>query len=79
MRPIAEVERSIQMLVYDDRAASQRRFPTHRFNLQSQILKAHGVVPVHRAFKLQREDALQFPLPICPKGAARETTTEKDV
>ena len=41
-------------------AAGQRASPLHRFNLQLQILKADGVVAVHCALKLQREDQVQI-------------------
>src|ERR1700691_2167417 len=72
VRPIAEAQGSIQMLVHHHRAARQGASPAHRLDLQSQIFKTHRVVPVHCAFELQRKDALQvFPrygtnaLPVC--------------
>ena len=43
-------------------AARQRRSPAHPLDLQAQILKAHRVVAVHAAFKLQREYPFQVTL-----------------
>ena len=69
MRSIAETQSSIQVLVHRDGAAGQRAPPAHRFNLQDQVLKAHRIVPVHRALELQRKDALQIFAPIGHKGS----------
>ena len=38
------------------RATWQRAAPAHPLDLQTQVLKAHRVVAVHRALKLQREE-----------------------
>ena len=59
MRPVGEADASIQVLMHHDVAAGQRA-SLHRFNLQLQILKADGIVAVHRALKLQREDQVQI-------------------
>jgi hypothetical protein len=53
VRPIAETQGSIQVLVHDHGAAGQRAPPAHRFDLQSQVLKADRIVPVHDALELQ--------------------------
>src|SRR5260370_41920642 len=47
------------MLMHPDRAARQGRAPAQRFDLQAEVLKAHGVVPIHRTLKLQAENELQ--------------------
>src|SRR5271166_3027217 len=59
MRPVGKADRPVQMLMHYHVAARQRPPPVHPFNLQLQILKADGVVAVHRALKLQREDQVQ--------------------
>src|SRR5713226_4935739 len=47
------------MLMHLHRAAGQGRAPTHRLDLQAEMLKAHGVVPIHRPLKLQAEREVQ--------------------
>src|SRR5690349_7651979 len=71
VRPIAEAQAPIQVLVHGHGAARQRRPPAHGLDLQSQVLKADRVVPVHRALELQRKDALQVLAPIGHKGTAQ--------
>ena len=39
----------------------QGRAPTHRLDLQAEMLKAHGVVPIYRPLKLQAEREVQVP------------------
>ena len=46
----------VQMLVHHHRATRQTRSPSHRFDLQAEILEADRVVPVHRTLELQGED-----------------------
>ena len=60
MRPVGEADGAIQVLMNHDIAARQRASPLHPLNLQLQVLKADGVVAVHRALKLQREDQVQI-------------------
>src|SRR5271157_2389618 len=60
MRPVGEADGSVQMLVNYDIAARQRPSPVHPLNLQLQVLKADGVVPVYRPLKLQAEDQVQI-------------------
>src|SRR6266566_834457 len=60
MRSVRQADRSIQMLMHGYRAARQAGSPTHRFDLQAEVLKADRVVPVHRALELQREDEIQI-------------------
>ena len=59
MRPVGEADGSVQVLMNHDIAARQRSSPVHPFNLQLQVLKADGVVSVHRRLKLQGEDQVQ--------------------
>src|SRR5216684_858364 len=59
------------MLMHSHRAASQAGSPTYRFNLQTEVLKADRVVPVHRALELQREDEIQISAAPGYKRAAR--------
>src|ERR1035441_2926439 len=47
MRPVGEADGPIQMLVNHDVAAGQRSSPVHPLDLQTQLLKADRVVPVH--------------------------------
>src|SRR5216683_5373744 len=70
MRPIAETQSAVQMLVCNYAATSERAPPLHRFNLQAQVLKADGIVAVDRTFELQRENASQVALGARHKGAA---------
>ncbi|HVR25389.1 MAG TPA: hypothetical protein VMU26_18960 [Candidatus Polarisedimenticolia bacterium] len=70
MRSVAQAESSIQILVQEDAATSQRAAPLHERDLQGEILKADGVVAIHRAFKLQRQNLLQIALVTGHKGAA---------
>ena len=58
MRSVRQADRSIQMLMQGYRAARQAGSPTHRFDLQAEVLKADRVVPVHRALELQRDDEI---------------------
>src|SRR5271154_4872595 len=51
------------MLMDHHLATCQRRPPAHPLDLQAQILKAHRVVAVHAAFKLQREYPFQVTTP----------------
>ena len=71
MRSVRQADRSIQMLMQSHRAASQAGSPTHRFDLQAEVLKADRVVPIHRALELQREDEIQIPAAPGNKCAAR--------
>src|SRR5260370_14999478 len=70
MRPIAETQSAVQMLVCNYAATSERAPPLHRFNLQAQVLKADGIVAVDRTFELQRENASQVALGAGHQGAA---------
>jgi len=58
VRTEAETEAPVQVLVCGDVAACQSASPLHPLDLQMQVLKAHGVVTVHRTLELQREDPL---------------------
>jgi hypothetical protein len=60
MRPVGEADAAVQVLMNRDVATGQCPSPGHSFNLQLQVLKADGVVPVHRPFKLQGEDQVQI-------------------
>src|SRR5439155_17304070 len=71
MRSVRQADRSIQMLMQGYRAVRQAGSPTHRFDLQAEVLKADRVVPVHRALELQREDEIQIPAAPGYKRAAR--------
>jgi hypothetical protein len=71
VRPVAETQSAVQMLVRDDAAASERASPLYRLDLQSQVLKADGVVAIHRALELHGEDSLEIALRARHKGAAR--------
>src|SRR6201997_324799 len=53
-------ESSVEVLVYAHRAPSQGGAPTHRFNLQAQVLNAYRVVAVDRTLELQREDQVEI-------------------
>jgi len=59
LRPVGDGKSAIEMLMHPDRAARQGRAPAHRFDLQAEVLKAHGVVPIHRTLKLQAENQVQ--------------------
>ena len=59
------------MLMHRYRATSQAGSPTYRFDLQTEVLKADRVVPVHRALELQREDEIQISAAPGYKRAAR--------
>ena len=63
VRPVVETQGSIPMLMHGHRAACQSGTPAHRFDLQMQILKAHGIVAIHRALPLQAEDIVQIGSP----------------
>ena len=56
MRPMGNTQSSVQVLVNQDRAAGQGPSPVHPLDLQSQVLKADGVIAVNGALKLERED-----------------------
>ncbi|MGD0571194.1 MAG: hypothetical protein ABSA78_22605 [Candidatus Sulfotelmatobacter sp.] len=60
---MAETQGSIQVLMHHHLATRQGRPPAYRLDLQAQILKAHGVVAVHAAFELQRENPIQVTIP----------------
>src|SRR5579864_4665 len=60
MRSVGEAQSSIQVLVHHHLATCQRRPPAYALDLQTQILKTHRVVAVHRAFELQRENPFQI-------------------
>src|SRR5450759_5512773 len=60
MRPVREADGSIQVLVNHDVAAGQRSSPVHPLDLQTQLLKADRVVPVHGALKLEGKDQVQI-------------------
>ena len=60
MRPVGEADGPVQVLMNHDVAAGQRPSPLHPLNLQLQVLKADGVVPVYRPLKLQGEDQVQI-------------------
>ncbi len=66
--PVGETDTSLQVLMNRDLAASQSPSPVHPFNLQSEILKADGVVPVYSALELKREDQVQVFAPTRDKG-----------
>src|SRR5664279_4638103 len=70
MRPVGEADGSIQMLVNHDDAAGQRSSPVHPLDLQTQLLKADRVVPVHGALKLQGKDQVQIFAGASHKGTA---------
>ncbi len=59
LRSVGEGESAIQMLMHSHRAPCQTRSPAHRFDLQAEMLKTHGVVPIHRPLKLQAENQVQ--------------------
>src|SRR5271166_1409474 len=59
-RSVGEADGTVQVLVNQHGAAGQCPAPLHPLNLQRQVLKADGVVAVHRALKLQREDQVQI-------------------
>lgn len=59
MRSVGEAQGSIQVLMHHDLAAGQRRPPAHPLDLQAQVVKTHGVVAVHAALELQRENPFQ--------------------
>src|SRR5438093_1703100 len=69
MRSVTETQSAVQMLVGGHGAASESASPLDWLDLQSQVLKANGVVAVHRALELQREDALEIAL-----GARHKST-----
>jgi len=66
---VSNSESSVQVLVHGERASGQGGAPAHRFNLQAQILNAHGVISIHRTFELQREDQVEV-----SAGAAHKRT-----
>src|SRR5579884_900570 len=61
MRTVGETQGSIQVLMHHHLTTRQGCPPAHALDLQAEILKAHRVVAVHRAFELQREDQVQVP------------------
>jgi hypothetical protein len=69
VRSVTQTEGPVQVLVRDHAAASQGAAPAHRLNLQLVILKTDGVIAVHRALELQREDTLQIAGGTGDKGA----------
>ena len=68
MPSVRQTQRAVQVLMHHDMAARQRRSPPYLLDLQRQILKAHRVIALHRAFDLQREDPIQIPLLAGQKG-----------
>jgi hypothetical protein len=70
VRSVAETQRSIQVLVCDDAATGECAPPANRLDLQLAIQKTNGVVAIHRALELQREDAVQIAGGAGDKGAA---------
>ena len=68
LRSVGDRESSIEMLMHPDRATRQGRSPAHRFDLQAEVLKAHGVVPIHRTLKLQTENEVQVLTSLGQKG-----------
>src|ERR1700687_2641062 len=70
MRSVAETESSIQVLMRSDAAAGERASPAHRLNRQRALQKTDGVVAVHRALELEREDAVQIAGGTGEEGAA---------
>jgi short subunit dehydrogenase len=69
LRAVSNGEGSVQMLMHLHTAASQGGAPTHRFNLQAQVLNAYRVVAVDGTLELQREDQIQI-----SAGAAHKRT-----
>ena len=69
MRSVGETQGSVQVLVHHHLATRQRRSPAHPLDLQAEILKAHRVVAVDAAFKLQRENPFQVPIPAGQKSS----------
>lgn len=67
---VSNGESLVQVLVDFHTAASQGGAPTHRFNLQTQVLNAYRVVAVHGALELQREDQIQISAGTAHKCAA---------
>ena len=67
---VAETQSPVQVLVRGHAGTGQGAAPLHPLDLQSQVLKADSVIAVHRAFELQREDALQIVALAGHKGAA---------
>jgi hypothetical protein len=59
------------MLMRSDAAAGEHASPAHRLNLQCAIQKTDGVVAVHRALELEREDAVQIAGGTGEEGTAR--------
>ena len=68
---MGEAEASIQVLMHGHAAARQAGSPAHRLDLQAEILNADGVVPIHRALELQREDQIQIAAAARHERAAR--------
>ena len=60
MRAVSNTQSSVEMLVNQDRAAGQGPSPVHPLDLQSQVLKADGVIAVDGALILEREDQTQM-------------------
>jgi hypothetical protein len=56
---VGDREGSIQVLMYPHRAARQGRSPAHHFDLQAEVLEAHGVVSIYRTLELQAENEVQ--------------------
>src|SRR6266576_6776849 len=70
LRSVSEGERSIQMLVHPHRAARQGRSPTHRFDLQAEVLKAHRVISIHRPLKLHTKNEVEVLTSAWQKGCS---------
>src|SRR5215471_370055 len=68
---VAQAELAVEVLMHCHRATRQGAAPAHPLDLQTQVLKAHRVVAVHRALKLQREDALQ----VAPRWRQKRVAT----
>ena len=71
VRSVGEAESSVQLLMHSDAAPRQAAAPSHRFDLQTEILEADRVVPMHRAFELQRQDQIQIPAATLHKRVTR--------
>ena len=48
LRSVGEGQGAIEMLMQPHHAARQGGSAARRFDLQAEMLKAHGVVPIHR-------------------------------
>ena len=58
-----ERQGSVEMLVDDGFASCQGGAPFSSLDLQDQVVKAYGVVPINCALESLREDHFQIPVP----------------